>query len=80
MKKFILEIDDAERDCDMLHRCDVPHSLVPSRGNQTRWRDIQTGAIVVSRGDRISFSVNCEQHATVLCLIFGDRLIQQNDK
>jgi len=77
MKQYLLKQVSPFEDCDFLNSCKIPFDFMDTSGLvDTGWCDYATNARILSVNDRILFTTESEEQATVLVLKFGDRLLE----
>jgi len=72
MKAYIVLINP-EEDCDFLNQCTIEHDIIPN-SEFGFWHDYHTDAIILAKGDMVSFKVEKPEDELVLRLKFGNRI------
>lgn len=74
MKQFTLKFVDPSNDVDFLNTTSITFSF-ENDNEDSGWRDMFTGARILSSNDKITFHAD-EQDEAVLKFRFGERLVQ----
>ena len=78
MKFYFVSINP-EEDCDFLNECKIDFAITPS-SEFGHWRDYATDAIILNKGDIVTFKIEKSEDELALKLKFGDRISEDSYK
>jgi len=76
MKVYFVLIDP-EEDCDFLNACTIKHEITP-KSEFGHWFDYPTNAIILSKGDMFTFTIENPEDELILKLKFGNRISEEH--